>query len=881
MAAPPLHRRTAWIALSLVVAYHGLCGLAMWQTNTRDVPGLVFFDHPGGPDPVGVVPMTPEAEVAAAGLEGPLFRLRAVNGVRPEALPGAGPLPERVRHATEGRAVNTFVVRDRAGEERQLDLRFDRARFSSLPTIFFLGLAYHLVGLVYFGFGLLVYAKRPDEKAAPWLLALGLCAAVHMAAAPPEGGLGRLLGVVSAAGLPLYGPISVRLALSFTGVARTLRVRRLRRAIDTVAILGALGMVASFEAWSRTLVDEVWLRVSVGVVGLQLVASVTLFLWICWQASRPNHAPASRQRARVIAWAAALSFGVPSLQLLIFPFVEQPPVEMVVPNLVFLGAFPVLMGLAILRYGFFDLRIALRRGAVYAVLSVVVSLVFVGVVVVGLEVVGARARSPASLWVASFLVVVSIGVAQFFVQRGVERWARRKQSLYARAVEEVAEDLVRVRSRESAMEVARRVFLERMGLARVYVGLVAGDGSVAGIQIGDAVDPETGRRPESLPQVFLQDEYAPVQRALQSGELGSAYDPSALDSRAEGGDFWSRFGVECVVPLMRRHDGEASPSGVLLLGPRLDGHPLDAEDLQLVRMLANQLTVAAENMLAFEQIRALKEGLEDQVAARTKALELALEELQGAEARLIESEKQAMLGRLVAGLAHEINTPLGALTSSADTLRRTIERVKANLPADDVRTHARLAAALDLCRVQETSGARIRGLVDGLAHFVSLDEAELREVDVREGIDSALQVLASDIGDRIEIRRRYPDRVPRVRADAQRLNQVFLHLLQNAVHAIDAEGRIEVEVRCADDRLEIVFRDSGRGIEPSRIPELFDFGFTTKQGRMALRLGLPVSKRTVEELGGELRVDSTVGTGTTVRVGLPARPVPTRPTVGA
>src|SRR6185295_19846424 len=115
---------------------------------------------------------------------------------------------------------------------------------------------------------------------------------------------------------------------------------------------------------------------------------------------------------------------------------------------------------------------------------------------------------------------------------------------------------------------------------------------------------------------------------------------------------------------------EARVVGLLLLGPKPQGKPLDSADERLVLTLAHQLAVALENAAAFDEIRSLKDGLERQVEERTRALSDALSDLKRAQGQLIESEKQAMLGRLVAGVAHEINTPLGALRSSVDTLQR-------------------------------------------------------------------------------------------------------------------------------------------------------------------------------------------------------------------
>jgi signal transduction histidine kinase len=160
-----------------------------------------------------------------------------------------------------------------------------------------------------------------------------------------------------------------------------------------------------------------------------------------------------------------------------------------------------------------------------------------------------------------------------------------------------------------------------------------------------------------------------------------------------------------------------------------------------------------------------------------------------------------------------------------------------------------------------------------LSSFVSLDQAEYRTFDVRHGLESALTLLEPQLANGIRVVTVLSPDPVLVRGNVAKLNQAFLHLLQNAITALNGQGRLLVRAaRCAE-RVEIEITDDGCGIPAERLEQLFDFSFTTKSGgRIGLGLGLPASKRAVEELGGTLTIQSEPECGTTVRVTLPAAP---------
>ncbi|MEY4551199.1 MAG: hypothetical protein RL685_7394 [Pseudomonadota bacterium] len=351
----------------------------------------------------------------------------------------------------------------------------------------------------------------------------------------------------------------------------------------------------------------------------------------------------------------------------------------------------------------------------------------------------------------------------------------------------------------------------------------------------------------------------------------------------------------CCVTAMNSGMLESSPNLQLQMGVTVT--VLACANL-LLMFVTHQRELSAR--LAYHRARLLEQrGVE--LEQRGAELEAALQSLQQAEAQLVENEKQATVGRLVAGILHEMNTPLGALASSTQTLTRGLDRLR-SLVTSPVSTSAvstsavstspgiagarrepsaelaaTLLAAERLTAVQAQSGQRIRDVVEGLRQFVSLDRAELQVADVRAGLETAVALVRPSLPPGVQLRLEVPACPIWVRCFPAKLNQVFLNLLKNAAAAFEGEqggGEIVVGTRVLGGQLQLCVRDTGRGIESQRVPHLFDLDFSRQGTRVKLSLGLPSSRGVVEAIGGTLRIESQLGVGTAVWVELPLGPAP-------
>ncbi len=250
-------------------------------------------------------------------------------------------------------------------------------------------------------------------------------------------------------------------------------------------------------------------------------------------------------------------------------------------------------------------------------------------------------------------------------------------------------------------------------------------------------------------------------------------------------------------------------------------------------------------------------------------------ELRQTQTQLVQSAKMASLGGLVAGIAHEINTPVGAMTSMHDTLVRAIaklkERLKETSPEafeSDERLKSLFAMIDESNQVIRSGASRVAEIVRRLRSFARLDEAEVKKVDVHEGLEDTLTLVHHEIKHNIQIVRDYGE-LPLMSVFPSRLNQVFLNLINNARQAIGDQGTITIRTWVEDKTANIAITDDGIGIPKENVARVFDPGFTTKGVGIGTGLGLSICYQIIKDHRGRIDVESEPGKGTTFTVRIP------------
>lgn len=293
----------------------------------------------------------------------------------------------------------------------------------------------------------------------------------------------------------------------------------------------------------------------------------------------------------------------------------------------------------------------------------------------------------------------------------------------------------------------------------------------------------------------------------------------------------------------------------------------------------------------------LLKAMEARIAQRNRVLHQALVDLKESQAQLLQSEKMASLGQMVAGVAHELNTPLGYVKNNVQLLRELSEPLfelaaaQARLGAclsDPACDEASLGAALEAAEQARRQAApellaedlnqlygdtlygleQIAELVVGLKDFARLDRALSEEVDLNDCIRSALLIARNHIKDKAEVVQQLGE-LPRIACAPSQINQVLLNLLTNAAQAIDGMGRIHIRSWADAHGLHISLQDNGRGMPPEVLAKVFDPFFTTKPVGQGTGLGLSISYKIIQDHGGRIRVASEPGRGTRFLVSLP------------
>jgi signal transduction histidine kinase/ligand-binding sensor domain-containing protein len=245
--------------------------------------------------------------------------------------------------------------------------------------------------------------------------------------------------------------------------------------------------------------------------------------------------------------------------------------------------------------------------------------------------------------------------------------------------------------------------------------------------------------------------------------------------------------------------------------------------------------------------------------------------------QLILSEKMASLGNLVAGVAHEVNNPMGAFGSAADTLRRCIDRVGSLIgrasTVDEIRENQQYQRAISLMSdttdTAVAAGERVTTIVDSLRRFAHLDEAEYQQINLHESLDSIITLKAHDVENRVAINRNYGD-IPPVTCYAGELNQALMNVFVNAIESLEGEsGTITFTTSEDNGHVVISVADTGRGIAPEDKGRIFDPGFTTKGVGVGVGLGLSTAFRIIQKHDGRIDVESNAGQGSTFHIRIP------------
>ncbi len=314
--------------------------------------------------------------------------------------------------------------------------------------------------------------------------------------------------------------------------------------------------------------------------------------------------------------------------------------------------------------------------------------------------------------------------------------------------------------------------------------------------------------------------------------------------------------------------------------------PFNLNDLRKMSIICSQISLAIENAKLYREVEEKVQKLED------------------AQKQLVHSEKMAAIGQLAAGVAHEINNPIGFINSNLGTLGEYTDDIKKlllkyeELSKSSEPQHCSTAAPqhldniasliketedikeeIDICFIlddlekvimESKDGAeRVKKIVMDLKDFSHPDDSELKSANINHGLESTLNIVWNELKYKVTVIKEFGD-IPDINCYPHQLNQVFMNILVNGAHAIEEKGEIKISTYQDGDNIIIKISDTGKGIPEEDIPHLFDPFFTTKEVGKGTGLGLSIAYSIIDKHNGHIHVDSTVGKGSTFTIMIPA-----------
>jgi signal transduction histidine kinase len=754
--------------------------------------------------------------------------------------------------------------------------------FTLRDYVFLFG-SYIMSGLALALTGLVVWALNPKVPASQALFITGIA--------------GSLFAFT---GLDLYGPhwffrLHIMAEALFPAGLLHLalvfpvdRVRHHRAALLSIPYVVTGGLTIAYELFlHRPEAYSLIHNLSTLYGGL---AGVALFSSTVW-AYFTTDSHLVRQKIRVVLLGFLSGFALPAL-LMLSSGVTGGGVSVNYAGFTVI-LFPLSLGYAIVKHDLFEIDALLKRSVYYLTLTVILTLTYLAFLALLNFSLNARgvAHSPLFPLFFTLTAVLLLNPLKEHLQKGVDRVFFRLRYDPKKTLEATSAALASTLQLEEILSCVWQTVRETMGVHEGGILLLT---------------PDQERYLQIYPSTTLPISWAsthPVFLAARhkKGRAFSIYDCETLgfvaDKQPEGEVEPAWSGAQLFVPLWFKND----LIGLIILGRKGSGAFFSAEDIDFLSTLANQSALSIANALAYQEIHEFNRDLEKKVAERTEALartnaELhdslnqlgqAYDDLQRSQDHLVRAEKMADLGRLTAGIAHEMNTPLGASLTSLRLLKDLVHEYRSSIGDSSVsdQDHCAIVAEMDQ-------------LVDSTQHWMEKAAAHIRSLklhtrDGQRGEERLFSVLQTIEDTRLLLAHRLRfsgctlivscnSEDPMLHGDPGKLGQVLTNLVGNALDAYkDANrrgGDIMIAVNEEGEELEIHVKDQGCGIPAEHLDRIFDDLFSTKPLGEGTGLGLPIARSIMTNyFGGSIRVESVVGQGSTFILRFPRKRNTTAP----
>jgi two-component system NtrC family sensor kinase len=589
-----------------------------------------------------------------------------------------------------------------------------------------------------------------------------------------------------------------------------------------------------------------------GVVGL----TMTYCLLALANAVKRTPDPAQRNRIRYILFGMGFSALLISLNILPVSGIDIYPLG----NFSFIPA--IVLAFGVLKYDLLDIGVLIRKGTIYFLLTGVLTLVYIAAIylfhLVFIDAAGGR--SILLPMVLALIIVLLFNPLKGRIQDLIDHVFFRAKYDYQELLRTVSGELAGMLKHEQIERLLLTTMVGALQVTQAGVAVLRPDGERLSLSFHDGQHFRRGEESPISPEHPLMQWMARTGKPVVRSQVNRLDLPAVEQKRVES--VMQFLDAAILIPLL----SGKRPIGFFFMSEKRSGELFVHEDLELLTTLANQSVTAIENAQTYEALETLNRELEKKVEARTLALKNALEERERTQQQLIQSESLAAIGQLVAGTAHELNNPLAAATS---LIQSSLESIQQDL------TPSEKDELIDDMKFVLKELQRAAAIVRSLLGLSRQTQTYMEPVNMNLVLDDALRILYNQYKRLdVEVVKRYQEDLPEVNGNFANLGQVFINILQNALQSLPGgKGRIILETGYRTDRdaVWIVCRDSGQGIPPDRLKDIFKPFFTTKEVGKGTGLGLYISHEIIQRHGGSISAQSVPGEGTTMTVTLPRR----------
>lgn len=824
-----------------------------WSMINKPFPGFSFFDIGRGYAFVNAM-----TQWDWSGMQHGLRFKDIIVAVEGQPYQGLDDIYQRVNSQPVGTPITYTVLRD----SEPLTLQIPIDVFSRQDFLWVFGLCL-LPALALIGMAMVVFWLRPS-RSGTWALVLFCLALSVYVCSGVEGGLSHVTTLLLWLSSSFIPSTIVHMTLQFPQENEWCRYRR-----------WLLPTLYGFSLSVALLPFTPWLPDNPRFIGILLLTFLCLggiaglFFWSSMlrlyrsQSAEHPHAVLIKQRAKILLLGALIAFGGSGTLSLLSMFFHRyyVPLNYFAPLLLI---FPITASFAIVQYNLFNVDNYLKKILV-VFFCVDATLALYYLFSVGLEQWGYSYLKGTPSFTIGFtmLIMFLFSPLQQLLSTLVERLFSRGHQNYQQVIYGLNQQLATLLTRDEILALLSRVFIDELHISHMAIWIKSDEEQVrcfqhhsgtACLQMARHLPPEQAAYLEHLREPLF------CSAVLESPN----YTPAEQDAYSA---IFHSMGAILLFPLVFRNE----LLGIIGLAGKADAQPYSPEEMALLKNLSYQVAIALENATFYGTICELNDNLEKKVNDRTQALTLALQEKEQTRAQLVRSESLAAIGQLVAGVAHELNNPLGSAHSLVQSAVEVLEEQdKRTDDTEDILDDLRF-----VLKEHQRAGEIVRSLLDLSRQTTSYAEP----VDLNQVVEDAIRVLYNKYKYReVTIERKLSKNMPMIRGNFAQLGQVFMNIIKNAVQVVpEHTGLIVLET--VQQGNEVIFRcrDNGPGIPESLLQDIFKPFFTTKTVGEGTGLGLYICHDIIERHHGRIEVRNGPTGGAEFAIFLPSHSVKSDP----